>query len=379
MNLNHKQIKFSQIKVIFLLLFGLVVVCFAQESKLDEKAQESKPLRITEKPRPALPEDYGTLDAQVTVRFRVEFLANGQIGKISPVNSFIERLDKNALEAVRKIKFEPEVKNGELITVFKVIEYFYSWDGGWKVPQQNQIQTKSDEKAEDIIKRAIEKLGGEKYLTAKSQIGRGKYSILRDGQIFSFQPFVDVVAFPDKERTDFKSGSAKTIQTNVAKSGWVVDGEAQTIKDQSEEQINNYKRGIRTSLDNLLRGGWRKEGAKLEYNGKRQASLGKRNDVVKLTFTDGFTVEFEFSDESLPMKSIYKGKNTENEETTEEDHYAQFVDVSGIKTPFIIDHFSNKTHISRINYELIEFNKPVPDSIFVKPANLKDVKKDLKL
>jgi len=238
---------------------------------------------------------------------------------------------------------------------------------------------KSDEKAEAVIKRAVAKLGGEKYLTAKSQIGRGKFSLLRDGQIISFQTFLDVIAFPDKERTEFKSGGSKTVQTNFAQSGWVFDGDALTIKDQTEEQISNFKRGIRTSLDHLLRGGWRKEGAKLEYVGKRQASLGKRNDVVRLDFDDGFKVEFEFADDGLPMKSVYKRLNADNEEVSEEDRYAQFIDVSGIKTPFIIDHFSNKAHTSRINYESTEFNKSVPDSIFAKPTSAKDLKKDLKL
>ncbi len=238
---------------------------------------------------------------------------------------------------------------------------------------------KFDEKAEAVIKRAVAKLGGEKYLTAKSQIGRGKFSLLRDGQIISFQTFLDVIAFPDKERTEFKSGGSKTVQTNFAQSGWVFDGDALTIKDQTKEQISNFKRGIRTSLDHLLRGGWRKEGAKLEYVGKRQASLGKRNDVVRLDFDDGFKVEFEFADDGLPMKSVYKRLNADNEEVSEEDRYAQFIDVGGIKTPFIIDHFSNKAHTSRINYESIEFNKSVPDSIFAKPTSAKDLKKDLKL
>ena len=236
-----------------------------------------------------------------------------------------------------------------------------------------------DEKAEAVLKRAVENLGGEKYLQAKSQIGRGKYSILRDGALLSFQTFVDVIVFPDKERTEFKSGGAKTVQTNVGDTGWIFDGAAQIINVQAKQQIDNYKRSLRTSLDNLLRGNWRKDaGVKLLHGGKRQAGLGKRNDVVKLVFADDFTVEFEFSAEGMPMKSIYKRKNPDNEEVTEEDRYAQFVEVNGIKTPFIVDHFSNKEQTSRINYESVEFNKSIPNSIFAKPSSAKELKKDLK-
>lgn len=237
---------------------------------------------------------------------------------------------------------------------------------------------KSDEKAEAILKRAVQNLGGEKYLQVKSIVGRGKFSLLRDNTVISFQNFVDVIVYPDKERTEFKSSVTRIVQTNTGSGGWIFDGDAQTINEQSKEQIEGYKRGIRTSLDNLLRGSWRGK-ATLSYVGRRPASLGKRSDVVKLTFEDGFAVEFEFADDGLPMKALFKRLNPDNEEIKEEDRYAQFVDVQGIKVPFIIDHFSDKQQSSRINYEAIEFNKNIPASIFAKPKSAKDLKKDLKL
>ena len=239
-------------------------------------------------------------------------------------------------------------------------------------------QTKSsDEKAEAVLKKAIEKLGSEKYLQVKSTVGRGRFSVLSDGAIVSFQSFVDVIVHPDKERTEFRDG-AKTVQTNTGDTGWIYDGNAETINLQNKDQIENFKRNLRVSLDNLLRGYWRGK-AVLSYGGKRAATLGKRNEVVKLTFDDGFTVEFEFSDENLPVKALYKRLNADKEEIKEEDRYAQFVDFQGIKTPLIVDHFSNGAQTSRINYESIEFNKTIPEKIFVKPNNPKDLKKDLKL
>ena len=237
---------------------------------------------------------------------------------------------------------------------------------------------KSDEKAEAVIKKAVGVLGGDKYLQVKSQIGRGKYHIIREGTLLSYQIFIDVIVFPDSERTEFKFAGAKNVQTNSGNSGWVFDGAAQTINEQTKEQVEGYKRGLRTSLDYLLRGYWRGK-ADLSYVGKREAGIGKRNEVVKLTFEDEFAVEFEFAaTDSLPIKAIYKRLNPEGEEVKEEDRYAQFVDVQGIQTPFIIDHFTGGAQTSRINYESIEFNKTIPASIFTKPKNAKDLKKDLK-
>lgn len=240
--------------------------------------------------------------------------------------------------------------------------------------------TKSDEKAEAVIKKAVEKLGGEKYLQAKSIVGTGNFTTLVAGQTNQISSFVDVIVFPDKERTEFKVSGVKNVQTNVGASGWLFDGAEGAIKDQTKRQIEDFRRGIRTSLDNLLRGKWRaEEGVTLNYVGRRQAGVGKRNEVVKLTYPDGFAVEFEISDEGFPVKSVYKRTNSDGEELKEEDRYAQFVNVQGIYAPFIVDHFINDKPSSRINYLTVEFNKPVPDSIFQKPSDAKALKKDLKL
>lgn len=235
------------------------------------------------------------------------------------------------------------------------------------------------DEAEGVIKRAVAALGGDRYLNIESLVGRGRFSILRDGAIISFQSFVDVIVYPDKERTEFKGGGIKSVQTNTGQTGWIFDGDAEIIKEQTPQQIENFKRGMRVSIDTLLRGHWRGD-AELTYVGKRPATLGKRNDVVKLTYEDGFVVEFEFgTDDGIPAKAIHRRTNADGEEVIEEDRYAQFVEVGGIRSPFIIDRFTAGAHTSRINYQSVEYNKRVPDSIFAKPSNPKELKKDLKL
>ena len=239
-------------------------------------------------------------------------------------------------------------------------------------------QTDQSKSAENIVTKAVEVLGGDKYLNIKTQIGRGRFSVVRDGAVISFQSFTDVIVFPDRERTEFRGAGSKTVQTNTGGNGWVYDGDQELIKIQTEKQVENFRQGLRTSLDNLLRGYWKGQG-ELTYVGKRPSTLGKRNDVIRLTFKDGFAVEFEFADDGLPQKAIYKHTNTDNEEVTEEDRYAQFLDIGAVKTPFIIDRYTNGVQNSRINYESVEFNRSIPDSIFAKPASPKEMKKDLKL
>lgn len=244
------------------------------------------------------------------------------------------------------------------------------WTGSELLETQHQKDA-----SQAVLAKAVKFMGGDKYLNAKTQIGKGKYSIIREGAVISFQSFTDVIVYPDKERTEFRGGGVTTVQTNIGASGWVYDGELSAIRDQTERQIENFTKGLRTSLDNLLRGGWADE-AVAEYAGKRPATLGKRNDVVKLSYDDGFVVEFEFAaDTGEPQKASYKRAAADGTETVEEDRYAQFIDRGGIKTPYIIDRRSDGKRTSRINYESVDFNKTVPDSFFEKPASEKELKK----
>jgi hypothetical protein len=237
----------------------------------------------------------------------------------------------------------------------------------------------NDEKAEAVIKRAVEKLGGEKYMSVKTVYGKGQFTLIKEEGKSLPSKFVDIMVFPNKERTEFKSLGEKTIQTNYDDKGWIFDSAANVVNDQKAEAVEGFKQTLRVSLDNLLRGYWRGKGF-ISYAGKREASLGRRNEVIKLLYDDGFMVEFEFAaSDALPMKAMFTRTNSANEELKEEDRYAQFVENQGVFSAFIIDHFTNGMQVSRVNYESVVYNKSIPDSIFSKPTNLKDLKKDLKL
>jgi hypothetical protein len=347
-------------------------------------AQQSKPLLILERPTPELPDKYGTLDVSGVVKLRIEFLPDGAIGEIVPVSKVDPVITQKAIEAAKRIKFSPEIKDGVPITVEKMVEYEYSWNGGWKrnLPDIRPTNPLGDqpEKAEAILKRAIEKIGGEKYLQIKTIYGKGAFSQFKDGVAIGYSNFTDIIVFPDRERTEFKSGGYKTVQANVGDGGWIFGEDTRSVNPQTKGQIDDFKHSIQVSLDNLLRGAWRKDGAKLSYLGRREAALGRRNEVIRLTYNEDLWVEFEFAAaDGLPAKAIYERKNTEGEIQKEEDRYAQFVDIQGVMAPFVIDHFRDGKQTSRINYSAIEYNKIIPPAAFDKPSDVKEAKKDLKL
>jgi hypothetical protein len=232
-----------------------------------------------------------------------------------------------------------------------------------------------DEKADKIIQRAIAAMGGSAYLNVRSSTGRGLYTLYREGVSGIPSSFIDYIVYPDKERTEFRQGGSKIIQTNTGETGWLYDGAARTIKDQTPAQVADFKQNMRTTVDSLLRGNWRKEGAKVTYVGRREAGLARRNEAVRVVYPDGFTVDFEFgAQDGMPVKVVYKRTNSEGEEVTEEDRLAQFVNTGGVNSPFIIDHYISNVQSSRINYQSIEFNTTIADTLFARPASVKAVK-----
>ena len=235
-------------------------------------------------------------------------------------------------------------------------------------------------KAEAVVNRAIEVLGGNAYLNIKTAVGRGFFTTFQEGMSQIPAKFVDYISYPDRERTEFTGDGIKVIQTNSGETGWLYDGATKSLSDMKGTQIEDFKRSMRTSVENLLRGWWKKENATLNYVGRREAGIGRRNETVRLTYPNGFWIEYEFAaKEGLPAKVIYKTTkkkpdSDETEEVTEEDRLAKPITIGQITAPWVIDHFINGTQTSRVGYESVEYNSPIADTLFAKPATIKGLK-----
>jgi hypothetical protein len=235
-------------------------------------------------------------------------------------------------------------------------------------------------KIQTILNHATEVSGGDAYLNVKTVVGRGFFTVFHDGAPQVPSRFVDYINYPDRERTEFLTEGIRVVQTNTGDTGWLYDGATKSLNDMKGPQIEDFKRSMRTSVENVLRGWWKKENATLTYAGRREAGLARRNETVRLTYPDGFWVEFEFAaKEGLPAKILYKAmrKNADTgdmEEFAEEDRLAKPITINGITAPWVIDHYINGNQTSRISYESIEYNTQLTDSFFAKPANIKSLK-----
>src|ERR1044072_6379918 len=106
--------------------------------------------------------------------------------------------------------------------------------------------TSVDEKSQQIIDHAIETLGGQKYLGVQTVIGKGFYTSFKDGVSQIPARFLDYIAYPDRERTEFTGAGIKTIETNTGDTGWMFDGTYKKISDQTPAQVDDFKQAMRT-------------------------------------------------------------------------------------------------------------------------------------
>lgn len=241
---------------------------------------------------------------------------------------------------------------------------------------QSPPQTDEFEQGARLIRAAIEARGGQSYLGFKTLVASGQFTPFDGGISTVPMPFLDTIVFPDKERTEFGKGKKKDrrIQVNNGGTGWVYDGEAETLKDQTDKQIREFQEGLENDLDHILRGGWQAPGVRVRFSGREETRPGERADVLEIQLTPERKVFLSLDRSThLPTTLVYE-KATDKGLTRNETRFFQYIVYDGVKFPNIVDFFRDGVQLSRINYQEIKLDGPVSDEAFAKPANAKAVK-----
>lgn len=229
-------------------------------------------------------------------------------------------------------------------------------------------------KAAALVRDTVAARGGEAFLKISTIESHGQFTPFEKGVSGDPAPFVDYVVYPGRERTEFGKGDSKIIQSNSETANWVYDATQRMIRDQKEEQVKQFQQSARYDLDNLLRTAAQQSGVKVVYLGRREAWRNTFSEALRIDFADGGTATLHFDPRSkLPLMVEYK---TVGEEGTvnNEVRYFRWVDFSGIKFPTIQDFYRNGKQSARVSFDTVSFNVSVPDKLFAKPSNIKEVK-----
>jgi hypothetical protein len=234
----------------------------------------------------------------------------------------------------------------------------------------------NEQRGVELIKQAIEARGGERYLKFKTLYATGQYTPFDKGVPTVPAHFSDWIVYPDKERTEFGKGKRKDrrIQVNTGKTGWVYDGDAETLKDQTEKQVTAFLEGIEYDLDHLMRVTWQRPGTEVRFYGRQEIRPGERADMVEIKLRPERVVYLMLDRYThLPMSLSYE-KVESGQLVKREVRYFQYVSYDGIKFPNIVDFFNDGLQENRINYQTVQTDASVPEELFAKPASVKAIK-----
>jgi TonB family protein len=86
----------------------------------------NSPFTFTYKPKPAYTELARFFGIKGTVTLRVAFLADGTVGDVTLMKKLPFGLTKSAIKTARGMRFDPEWKNGQPVSVIKTISFGFS-------------------------------------------------------------------------------------------------------------------------------------------------------------------------------------------------------------------------------------------------------------
>jgi outer membrane biosynthesis protein TonB len=114
------------------ILFTFAFCLFIFLNGVEAQTENDKPLKIMSKPHPSYTFAAREYNISGWVQVKVTFQANGKIGEViyfdeSSQEKNLTRygLVKETIRAAKKIKFNPATKDGQPITVTKVVQYSF--------------------------------------------------------------------------------------------------------------------------------------------------------------------------------------------------------------------------------------------------------------
>lgn len=241
---------------------------------------------------------------------------------------------------------------------------------GPALAQQNAAP--SDDKARATVEQAIRALGGEKFLKVREIYYRGNYYFWRKGQSSLPLPFVQYIRLPDKLYQELGEKKRKRISVyNLDKNeGWIIEG--RDLREANQQEMDDFKRGVKHTIENLLRGRPNEPGVKLFYYGEDSVSWKQRAEAVELVDAENDSVVIFFDVSTrYPIKIEYQEPDEKTGRRVKiEEEFSNWHSVDGVLTPFRTDiyHDGELTVQAFYDPDGVAYNIGLPDELFAKPS-----------
>lgn len=227
---------------------------------------------------------------------------------------------------------------------------------------QKTPPTRIDPKAQELLDKTIQALGGQAFLDFKTATTRGRVFVISEGATGGFAPFESQMEFPDKRR--FAYGKDRpVVLINNGDRAWELDRyglmRLETKRARRWQQANRY------GLEGLLRRVIREPGVLILDGGVDFMDL---LPVRVLDIFDARHIEVKLYLQRktfLPIRITYRTQNPENLEwTVHAESFSEYKEIQGIQTPMHLTRYENDERTTEYFLSSAQYNKDYPPGTF---------------
>lgn len=243
-----------------------------------------------------------------------------------------------------------------------ILLFFHTLVAAGLIKAQADYLKEAETKARDLLKKSIEAMGGEAYLNIQDVHRAGKFYQFSKDDLRGGAPFQSFDKFPSKQR--FEVGKKRElVNINDGDNGWKI--EYKVVKNQSSEEINLYKAGLRHSLDHILRDRLNEPGMKFRYLGKSRIDLGEV-ECVQLIDKDNDRVKICLNASNfLPVKMEFKSPGFGKRWPSDDERiFYNYHEIQNVQMPFSTVRLSNGYKASEFHLTTVKLNQGLPDALF---------------
>lgn len=224
------------------------------------------------------------------------------------------------------------------------------------------LPTRVDPRAQELLDRAIQALGGPAFLRVKTLTTRGRVFAIAEGATAGFAPFESWMEYPDKRRFSYGK-KQRVILINNGEQAWELDKYGLTT--QLPEQRQRWKVSNRYSIENLLRLRIREPGVLIQA-GAVDFVDNVPTRVVDILDPQGTHVRLDLHRQTfLPIRITYRVQNPQTREWDESaDVYGDYQDIQGVQTPMHLTRYLNGERVSETFRNSARYDEDYPPDYF---------------
>jgi len=246
--------------------------------------------------------------------------------------------------------------------------------GTGRTQTADDASVKNAKQARAALDAMVQALGGQAWLTMKSQLRQGHVAAFYHGKPSGgTTKYWEFHVWPDRDRIEYTE-HRDVLQFFIGREGWEVTYRGK--KALPQEQVDDWLRRRDHSIETVIKSWLNDSRTILIYEGQRLAERHLADQVTLISAqNEAVTIQMD-TQTHLPLRRtfewrdpIYKDKNLDAEE------YDDYHVVEGIPTPFTITRFKNEDQISQRFLDKAFYNQDLAQDFWNVDAAERRIKK----